>query len=174
MVELSDEEKHRVFQMKTVESKTYKQIVEQFADEGKTISDNQVREAVRWGTHSKEETAIQARIDVLGELKKAMGELNDLLGLAKQDKEWATAISAVNSKMKVIEIVIRSLGKWDSPKTQINILVVEREQKFREKIYEWLIRKLPKEFLDEFQGFVGETEKVLDGEYKLMSEDKSL
>ena len=168
MVELTDEEKKRVFQLKTVESKTYKEIQEIFRGEGREISQNQVREVVRLGVHGSTELADQMNMDTQKQRRKYLNELDKILKTAKSKEELVTAIGAINTGLKALDGMDKYLGKGVSPKTQNIYILLEGEKEFRNRIYDVLIAELPKEILDRVQGKIEEAGRVIEAKYKVV------
>lgn len=163
--------KERVWKLKSIENKTFKEIQNIMGDEGVNLTVNQINEVSRemrvgnrYGRNENQIATIKTntmdkREAILTELENMKNSLNDPEAI--RDK-----LEVIKQMVGLLDGIDRYSGKG-TPHTQINILQIKaRDEKF-DKFFDWVLihSGLTKEKIDEFEHFMGETEKIIDAKY---------
>ena len=173
---LSTQIKEEVWKLKSVDNKTYSEIMEIMGESGVSLTDNQIREVSRemrkgnrYGQNSKQIERI--RTNTMSKREQLLTELESM-------KDMLNNPEMLKGKLEVIKQIVSLLDGMDkfdgkgTPHTQINILQVKaRDEKF-DKLFEWMLTKsgLNRGKLDEFETYIKDTEKIIDAKYEEIDE----
>ena len=166
---------NKIWQLKTLHHKSYKEIIGAIYEEFNVeITDNQVREAIRRIKYKdpKHKTAIQAIHINTGRIREeVLNDLDEVITAVKGNpKQALTLINALKTKLSLASDIDRFEGRGVAPRMQINILQIKARDEKYDALVDWLLQKLPKDMLNEFQGFVEKTDLVVDAKYKVLNE----
>lgn len=167
--------KQKIWQAKTLENKKYREIQDKvLKEDNMEISANQVREVIRemkhgnrYGKNIKQREAILVNTGLIRQ--KMLERLDKLLVMLEKDpKQVPNYIQAIKTELNLARDIDVAGGRF-LPRTQINIQINKLEAIHHKKfdlLVDWWMERAPRKMLEEFEGYVGEVDKIVDAEFE--------
>ena len=148
------------------------------ADTGFTY--DQCREVIRRFRHgiresppTSNEIVADAKMDSMAIRRKAFNDLNIIVNSV--DEATANKLGAIMGQLKIADAIDRFEGRG-TPRTQINIIQVDRLNSLLDRVIDWLVDHLSDSQKEEFYKFSDELDKerkdipAIDAEYTVVNE----
>ena len=165
-----------IWNMHIVDHLKYKEIVEVLLEKNITVTENQIREAIRAlrkaDRGSIMEKALQkVLVNSANIRKQVLFEINELIaGIDRNNPaEWKFLLKMLEDKIKIADSADRYESR-KTPQVQINILQIQAQEKKFEKLVEWILTNVDKSKLPAFEEHMQLVDKTVDAEFKVKDE----